>query len=197
MMNGLINEIENAFQCSPVLAAFSVFDANRLPDRATELENYGTDEITVLASHYGQLKVDTYQNHRESTLPYFNEDIILREFGHFKFQMFLSRQRHPERQSLNLYTEFMNDDVLRASFPAMYFLVYLSQIIPSSTACVERVFSLMNSLCTPSRNRLSQSHLDFLMRICHKKRENYINDPTQVDNIIDRFRDRHERKIEL
>lgn len=45
-------------------------------------------------------------------------------------------------------------------------LVHLASIIPSSTASVERIFSLMNSLCTPKRNRISQASLDAVMRIC-------------------------------
>lgn len=61
-----------------------------------------------------------------------------------------------------------NDPVLQKTFPNMFHLLLLSLLIPSSTAAVERSFSLMNELCTPFRNRLKTASLDAIMRICHE-----------------------------
>ena len=40
-----------------------------------------------------------------------------------------------------------------------------AMLIPCSTTAVERSFSLMNDICTNSRNRLSQNSPDAIMRI--------------------------------
>lgn len=70
------------------------------------------------------------------------------------------------------------------SFPAVQYLYNLGRLIPTSTACVERLFSLMNRLCTPSRNRLSVGTLDALIRL---NMEDADLSPRDIQNIIDTF----------
>ena len=83
---------------------------------------------------------------------------------------------------------------LRNVFPNILFLLTLANIIPTPTASVERIFSLMNSLCTPLRSRLTEGSLGALMRICSEA-------PTasqlQLDKIIDLFKNMKPRKLAL
>lgn len=71
-------------------------------------------------------------------------------------------------------------------------LVNLASIIPSSTASVERIFSLMNSLCTPKRNRISQASLDAVMRICL---EEEVISQERLNRIIENFKNNGKRSI--
>lgn len=71
-------------------------------------------------------------------------------------------------------------------------LVHLASIIPSSTASVERIFSLMNSLCTPKRNRISQASLDAVMRICL---EEEVISQERLNRIIENFKTNGKRSI--
>lgn len=71
-------------------------------------------------------------------------------------------------------------------------LVHLASIIPSSTASVERIFSLMNSLCTPKRNRISQASLDAVMRICL---EEEVISQERLNRIIENFKNNGKRNI--
>lgn len=71
-------------------------------------------------------------------------------------------------------------------------LVNLASIIPSSTAGVERIFSLMNSLCTPKRNRISQASLDAVMRICL---EEEVISQERLNRIIENFKNNGKRSI--
>lgn len=73
-------------------------------------------------------------------------------------------------------------------------LVHLASIIPSSTASVERIFSLMNSLCTPKRNRISQASLDAVMRICL---EEEVISQERLNRIIENFKNNGKRSIVL
>lgn len=71
-------------------------------------------------------------------------------------------------------------------------LVHLASIIPSSTASVERIFSLMNSLCTPKRNRISQASLDAVMGICL---EEEVISQERLNRIIENFKNNGKRSI--
>lgn len=71
-------------------------------------------------------------------------------------------------------------------FPNLMILLNLASIIPSSTAEVERGFSLMNLLCTPLRASMLPNTLDKLLRICLNG-QNLTDQDVEV--IIDRFRD--------
>ena len=87
------------------------------------------------------------------------------------------------------------DPVLQTTFPSMYKLCLMSRLIPTSTASVERVFSLMNSICTPSRNRVTQNTLSALMRICHEAGNSLTQH--QKHAIIENFKAARNRNIPL
>ena len=84
----------------------------------------------------------------------------------------------------------VQDNVIANAFPATTYLVKIGQLIPSSTASVERVFSLMNGLCTPQRNRLSQAMLDSLMRICMSSPDDLPVNYERMNRIIQSFKNK-------
>ena len=110
---------------------------------------------------------------------------------HYKYVFILYRQRG-EDDPLHY---MMRDDILRRTFPTMFDLLMLSRLIPTSTASVERVFSLMNNLCTNHRSSLKQETLSSLMRICSDGPE-YL-DEEQLQQIIDNFKNIRPRAIDL
>lgn len=77
----------------------------------------------------------------------------------------------------------------------MFKLVLLSKLVPTSTASVERAFSLMNSLCTTNRNRLGQETLSSLMLICDESHGTLSEEEKQV--ITDNFKAIRPREISL
>ncbi|KAH3714760.1 hypothetical protein DPMN_057460 [Dreissena polymorpha] len=56
--------------------------------------------------------------------------------------------------------------------------------MPSSTASVERLFSLMNNLCTTNRNRLSQDTLTALMMLFREGCQQLSDDQTSKIVVI-------------
>ena len=94
-----------------------------------------------------------------------------------------------------MYHYMMTNEVIANVFPRMTRLLLLSMMIPMSTATVERGFSLMNSLCTSLRNRLNQSHLDSLMRICREGKEVWSD--YELDDMVDIFKNMKTRRIDL
>ncbi|KAH3799478.1 hypothetical protein DPMN_153086 [Dreissena polymorpha] len=67
--------------------------------------------------------------------------------------------------------------------------------MPSSTASVERLFSLMNNLCTTNRNHLSQDTLTALMMLCREECQQQSDD--QTSKIVEIFKKMKARDIAL
>jgi hypothetical protein len=109
-----------------------------------------------------------------------------------KIMLFDCRQREPTKDLMQMFIE---DNVMRDTFPCMFKLMFLSRLIPTSTASVERIFSLMNLICTDNRNRLGQDTLCAVMRICRHSTDSL--SPLQVSHIVDIFRDMRAREINL
>ncbi|CAC5383686.1 unnamed protein product [Mytilus coruscus] len=131
----LMNEIQDAFHASPLLNAFGAIDPRNLPENLQELPEHG-----------------------EVSPPDFNSSLVVEgELRAYRQQLFMMRQRGCTSMS-SILREFESDNILKASFPHVYQLVYYSLCIPVSTAVVERTFSLMNNICTPERNRPWNSH---------------------------------------
>ena len=198
MVYGLINELEDGFHCSPILSAFSVFYLKTCPVDAADLPEYGRTQIRYLAEHYGQTIEDVIQGNRVRENPVFPEDAIKPQFEAFKHQMFMVKQRASEDEIGNpqfLLSKIRQDDVLQQVFPAMTYLLLLSCLIPVSTACVERVFSLMNSLCTPLRVSMKQNTLDSLMKINFEGLQSL--SPEQLKGAIDHFKTRKNRILQF
>ncbi|KAH3872870.1 hypothetical protein DPMN_036093 [Dreissena polymorpha] len=98
---------------------------------------------------------------------------------------------HRQRGELSLTDLFYRPEI-QNSFPAVNYMFTLSRLIPSATASVERLFSLMNSLCTPSRNKLLVGTLDSLLRLCMEADLS----ESDVENVIDIFK-KKDRDIAL
>lgn len=93
-----------------------------------------------------------------------------------------------------VYNQFLRDDVLKECFPLVYKMYYYCMCIPSSTAVVERSFSLMSNILTPKRNRMTQRNLDATMRICSFN--HHLND-NDLNELVDMFKGLKDRKMEL
>lgn len=109
--------------------------------------------------------------------------------------MALKRENNQANTTDELLHQMELNDAMRNVFPNIYFLLYMSVIIPTSTACVERTFSLMISLCTPLRNRLTEGSLDALMRVCAEGPE--VLSDNDLESIVDIFKNLKPRKLEL
>jgi hypothetical protein len=88
--------------------------------------------------------------------------------------------------------EFCRDEVLKDCFPLVFDLYYLAMIIPSSTAVVERSFSLMSGIVTKKRNRLTEQNTDALVRICHANKSLSDED---VESVVCEFKGQKKRKL--
>lgn len=84
--------------------------------------------------------------------------------------------------------------MLKECFPVVFHLYYLAMIIPSSTAVVERGFSLMSNIVSKKRNRLTEKNTDALMCICHTNKDLTDND---LETIVTNFKGLKKRKLDM
>ena len=76
----------------------------------------------------------------------------------------------------SLWESFSTDDPMRQLYPSLFFLLYMLNTFPLSTACVERPFLRMKLIKTCLRNQLSQVRLNQLLRIGSKSPKDGYND---------------------
>ena len=141
---------------------------------------------------------DVFQGNRIEENTVFTEDTIKWEFEAFKHQMFILRQRATQKELANheiLLSKIYHDEVLKQAIPSMTYLVLLECLVPVSTACVERVFSLMNSLCTPLTASLKQDTLDSLMKINFEGAQAL--SLQQLEKALDYFRTKENRMLQI
>ena len=114
----------------------------------------------------------------------------------FELQLCFIYRENQVNTPADLLLKMENNEAMKNVFPNLFYLLCLANIIPTTTACVEQIFSLMNSLCTPLRNRLTEGSLDALiMRICAEGPVNLTND--NLEQIIDIFKAMKPRKLAL
>nr|XP_022338341.1 E3 SUMO-protein ligase KIAA1586-like isoform X3 [Crassostrea virginica] len=91
MVNGLINEMDDAFHCSDVLQGFRVFELADIPSNLPDLMEYGEEKIRQLAVHYGRPLEDNFKGNQTVCQPVFQQNIMEQQFLAFRHQMFLLR----------------------------------------------------------------------------------------------------------
>jgi hypothetical protein len=90
--------------------------------------------------------------------------------------------------------KFLRDEVLKECFPLVYKVYYYCMCIPSSTAVVERSFSLMSNILTAKRNRMIQWNLDATMRICSF---NHVLTDDNLNELVHMFKGFKDRRMDL
>ena len=94
---------------------------------------------------------------------------------------------------LHLLRTVNEDPVMKRQFPAIKFLIKIAALIPSSTACVEKLFSLMITLCTPLKSSLAQDSLDVMIHIVlTSKTQNQLTQ-SQLNYAITKFKQMKDR----
>ena len=69
MIRDTISELESAFEMSPVLASFDIFNNHLLPRDPSDMFTYGNDKLDQLIQHYGSHISDRYKGHINTGQP--------------------------------------------------------------------------------------------------------------------------------
>ncbi|KAH3893012.1 hypothetical protein DPMN_017150 [Dreissena polymorpha] len=108
-------------------------------------------------------------------------------------------RRNATQQQLDdqnyLLQTFLESPALCQDYPAMQYLIIVSHLVPTSTAVVERVFSLMTSVCSPLRTSLKQETLENLMRIVNSGQDQLTD--AKLDTALAVFRNKKDRMVDF
>ena len=199
-------EIESAFNQLQFWLNFTVLDPRKLPETISDVESYGIEEMNELVNFYGIDKKDTYKGESVFQKTDLDKIATLAEFEGFKQTMFEKHKSYREminvktvkstnqdeikhlRKQSQQYTPSMlyynSDTVFQELYPNCYKLFYLLVIFPLEVACVERFFSKLKLVKTRLRNQLSQTTLEFLLRIATESTKEGFSD-SQYEYFVD------------
>ena len=144
------------------MTALSIFDPRHLPDKDSELRDYGLQQLNVLLDYYGSEHSLELNGAEIAVVPDIDKDDTLTEWRIFK-RLLYNRFRNSSVQDMT--SSVLASESQCLMFPNVVKLLQIYQIIPLTTATVERSFSTLKLVKTNLRNRLKDSMLDWCMRI--------------------------------
>ena len=163
------------------MTALSVFDPRHLPTKESEIRDYGIDQLSVLLDYYGRARSLELCGSTVSAVPDIDKDDTLAEWRIFKRLLYNQYRGSRESQCL--------------MFPNTVKLLQVYQIIPLTTAAVERSFSTLKLVKTNLRNRLKENMLDWCIRIAIEGPDALSND--DLEAIIHTWNDKKTRRLLL
>ncbi|KAK3712177.1 hypothetical protein QZH41_005804 [Actinostola sp. cb2023] len=144
-INALIANLEKRFDKLPVVAAFSIFQVEDLPNRDDcSFQDYGKDNIKELSLHFD-----------------FNQEELMSEWQKIKYN-FVSWKKAEVLTAELCMKKIL---ALRDIFPSLSHLAEVGLALPVSNAWPERGVSCLKRLKTRLRSRMSQKMLNSLMMI--------------------------------
>ena len=159
----LIDNINGRFEDSRgIITALSIFDPRHLPEKDSELRDYGLQQMNVLLDYYGTARSLELNSATVAVLPDLDKDDTLAEWRIFKRHLY-NRFNSVSAQDMTATVVASESQCLM--FPNVVKLLRIYQVIPLTTATVERSFSTLKLVKTNLRNRLKDSMLDWCMRI--------------------------------
>ena len=206
LVKDLIMEIEDVMkETSPVLSGFDLFNPEAV-DKSKENRN---DLLKTLCDHYSMSINDSYEGQTTTTAPVINPVHPTGEFEDFMEAFddavcFLNKKLKKSAKQLlgensdaetyietkrttsaDVYNYLAADSSLK-QFMNIATLFKRSLLIPPTTSNAERGFSVMNLICTPLKTSLSESNLDYFMRISINGPETFSE--SDVEKMVDIFK---------
>lgn len=132
------------------LSDFGIFNPMKLPNDPTSARNYGCKSISNLAVTFRMPNIDT----------------LCRQWEHLVIELINNPLACGHRSDMpHLFWASVLGNMNDGRFNEIFKLIRVILIIPSGTSTVERYFSSLNHVESPSRTSLSLEHLEDRMRL--------------------------------
>ena len=146
-MSHLIENIQERFPNTTILASFDIFNPRKMPNEENLLE-YGNEEIIALSEQFK----DTVTS----------REVCQEEWSGYRQFLRMSANLTKRIEVIN---DLCTNDTSAALFPNLAQFARICRVIPIHTADVERTFSQLKLIKTRTRNRMNEKTLDSLLRI--------------------------------
>ena len=170
----LLENIRNRFsdRSLKIVTAMSIFNPATLPSEES-LSSYGNEQIKLLAGFYGEEATVEYNGEAHTSKPLIDASELLSEWKIFRRTLVVEKKSLMERKNSPILSPTMQDileDMMKSKtyegvFSETRKLLNIMMALLVSTATVEGTFSQMKLIKTRLRNRLSDSNLEYLMKI--------------------------------
>ena len=155
-LDNVIRNIENRFDDRSVMAAFDIYNPEKLPplsinpdvDELSSFTEYGNDHVTNLAEQFQGVVGDSLE--------------VVEEWSSFKQYL---KDNCSHLKQMDIISKLCTSSTLMAVYPNISTLAKICRVVPIHTADVERTFSQLKLVKTRTRNRMNERTLDSLLRV--------------------------------
>ena len=191
-IQSVIDHINFRMKSTDLISAISLFDPRHLPSSAemlTELD-YSTEKLKTLINQYGIVQKAQFEGAESFSVPDIEAEETSSEWKLFR-QVLLLRNKGNSLQHVLLSLV----DCKESSFPNLSTLAAILEVLPVTTATVERSFSSMKLIKTRLRSRMGKYTLEHTMRVCIEGPD-YLPDVT-LNAIVDHYKSVKKRRLVL
>ena len=192
-IQSVIDHIRNRMECTDLVSAMSVFDPRHLPKTELQLSpNYGMEKLKMLINYYSVIQHVNFGDDEGISQPDIDGEETEAEWK--LFRRVILRQ-FKSRSLQDVLSKLINSGDISIAFPNLSNLAAIVEVLPVTTATVERTFSSMKLIKTRLRSRMGEDTLEHTMRICIEGPDRLTND--MLEEIVDHYKGLKNRRIVL
>ena len=191
-LQSVIDHINGKMESTDLISFMSVFDPRHLPDKEEELSHYGMEKITTLINFYGVAQRVHFSGVEGVSQPDIDAEETESGWKLFWRVIFVQYKSSSLQQVLS---GLIDSGDIAAAFLNLTKLASILEVIPVTTATVERTFSSMKLIKTRLRSRMGKNTLEYTMRICIEGPDTLDNDTREA--VVDHYKDTKKRRLRL
>ena len=150
------------------------------------------DKINVLTSFYGAQQKVILNGEEAVSQPDLNPEETESEWKLFRRIIF---KQYSQKSLQDVLLTLTGKEDIKAGFPNLSKLAEILEVLPVTTATVERSFSSMKLIKTRLRSRMGEETLEHTMRICIEGPDHLTHET--LEEIIENYKNIKKRKIAL
>lgn len=162
-IQSVIDHINGRMESSDLISSMSVFDPRHLPKTEEELSSYGEQKMKTLIDFYSSPQKVQFEGKESVSIPDIDGDETESEWKLFRRVMFM---QYKSASLQHVLSRLLENNEMAAAFPNLARLAAILEVLPVTTAVVERTFSSMKLVKTRLRSRMGEDTLDHTLRIC-------------------------------
>ena len=192
-MQSVVDHINRRMESTDLISAMSVFDPRHLPTE-DKLAGYGIEKIRTLINFYSVAQRIQFQGEVGISQPDIDAEDTESEWKLFRRVIFVRYKDSTLQEVLSTLIDSGNSDISTA-FPNLAKVAAIVNVLPVTTATVERSFSAMKLIKTRLRSRLGEDALEHTMRICIEGLDQLPDDV--LESVVDHYKRVKKRKLAL
>ena len=190
-LQSVIDHITARMESNDLISSMSVFDPRHLPD-TEELSDYGMEKMRTLINYYSVAQRVKLNEDEGVSQPDIDAEETESEWKLFRRVIFIQYKSSSLQQVLS---RLIGSGDISVAFPNLSKLAAILEVLPVTTATVERTFSSMKLIKTRLRSRMGENTLEHTMRICIKGPDQLSNDTLEA--VVDHYKGAKKRRLAL